>query len=170
MINNYYGFANMDINTVSKKFQSNRRGLFMGLNRWMYASNTIPDYYNRLSLFLAKMIYDGSYEAHSLDDKKMIIYDPKKDKRFNYYFQEREKYKNKSGKYTPAPKDEKFNTQRNLYNLLISELNKERIGTGRQTYSDDDIIDQAYSEKERTSFKSFTDTAYGYYDKDSQAQ
>ena len=170
MINNYYGFANMDINTVSKKFQSNRRGLFMGLNRWMYASNTIPDYYNRLSLFLAKMIHDGSYEAHSLDDKKMIKYDPKKDKRFSYYFENREKYKNKSNKYIPSPKDEKYNSQRNLYNLLISELNKERVGTGREIYEDDEIVDQAYSEKERTSFKSFTDTAYGYYDKDSQAQ
>ena len=170
MINNYYGFANMDTNTISKKMQTNRRGLFMGLNRWMYASNTIPDYYNRLSLFIAKMIHDGSYDAHYLDDKKMLRYDPKKDGRFSYYFENRDKYKSKSGKFTPAPNDVKFNEQRNLYNLLISELNKERVDTGREMYEDDDIVDQAYSEKERASFKSFTDTAYGYYDKDSQAQ
>lgn len=166
-INNHYRFANMDINTVAKKLQTDRRGIFMGLGRWMYAANTIPDYYNRLALFLAKMIHDGCYDAHYMEDG-LIKYDPRKDERFKYYLENRSKHVDSKGNYIPAKDDLKYNTQRNLYNLLINELNKERIGEDK--YTENDLVDQAYSERERTSFKTITDTSYGYYDKDSQAQ
>ena len=39
----------------------------------------------------------------------------------------------------------------------------------KEIFSRVEII-KAYSEKERSSFKSFTDMAYGYYDKDTQSQ
>ena len=140
----------------------------------MYSMNTIPDYYNRLALFLAKMIHDGSYDAHTLDSKQHLIYDPTKDKRFEYYFKKRDSYKNSDAsskyKYLPSPNDLEYNKQRAAYNLLTSELNAERIRLNLDTYEDGDIIDKAYSEVERASFKSFTDTVYGYYDIDSQAE
>ena len=168
-INNYYRFANMDINTIAKKLQSDRKGVMRGMGRWMYSMNTIPDYYNRLSLFLAKMIHDGSYDAHIMVDGKMT-YDPRKDKRFEHYFNLREKYKNSKGDYIPAPSDKEYNKQRNLYLLLVEEINTENAGTGENKLTEADLVSKAYSEKERNSFKSFTDMAYGYYDKDSQSQ
>lgn len=167
-LNHYYGFANMDVNTIAKKMQTDRRGFMKGLGPWMYAMNTIPDYYNRMALFLARMIYDGSYDAHELSNGE-LKYNPKKDSRFSYYFENRHKYVNEEGNYIPALKDEKYNKQRNLYLIIANQLNIERTGLTDEKFSEVNLIDQAYSEKERDSFKSITDTSYGYYDKDSQA-
>jgi hypothetical protein len=165
-LNQYYRFANMDVNAISKKLQTDRRGLLRGTGRYMYMCNTIPDYYNRLSIFLAKMIHDGSYEAHILVDG-VFKYDPTKDKRFEYYLSNRDKHM-KSGKYIPAAGDFKYNEQRQRYILLQQQLNKEY--KGEVIFEEEDLPNKAYSEIERTSMKSFTDMAYGYYDKDAQSQ
>lgn len=167
-INAFYGFANMDINSYTKKIQTNRRAsMFMGISPLMYFFNTAPDYFNRLTLFVAKMKHDGSFDAHSQDENGQLIYDPTKDKRFSYYFQNRDKYKNDFGNYTAAKNDEEFNRQRNLYLLIQSELNTERQLAGLSSLDENkDFIDKAYSEKERQSYKSFTDSIYGYYDKE----
>lgn len=132
--------------------------------------NTIPDHYNRLSLFLAKMIHDGSYEAHTKTEDGFLVYDPKKDKRFSYYFENRHKHKNSKGEYISAKDDEKYNKQRNLYRLLIDQLNKEGKLQNDEHIDEEQLVDKAYSDLERNSYKSFTDTVYGYYDKDSQAE
>lgn len=168
-MNAFYRFANMDVNTLAKKLQSDRRGIFRGLSRWMYAANTIPDYYNRLSLFLAKMIHDGSYEAHT-NEGGVFKYDPTKDKRFSYYLENRENNKDAQERYIPKKGDEKYNKQRQHYLLLMEQLNMEYKGELTAPMTEGDLITKAYSEKERSSFKSFTDMAYGYYDKDAQSQ
>ena len=87
----------------------------------MYSCNTMPDYYNRLSLFLAKMIHDGNYDAHEMINGS-LVYTPEKDERFSYYFQERDKYKDSKGRYKAAESDKKFNEQRNKYLLLMGEF------------------------------------------------
>lgn len=167
-LNHHYAFANLDMGSYTNRIKTDRRGIMKGLGPWLYAFNTIPDYYNRMALFIAKMIYDGSYDAHTLVDNE-LLYDPSKDKRFSYYFANREKHKDSKGNYLPAPKDEEYNKQRNLYILLVQQLNSDRAGLGEQ-YTEKDKVNQAYSELERNSFKSLTDTAYGYYDKDAQSQ
>lgn len=167
-INNFYRFANMDVNTLAKKLQTDRRGIMRGLNRWMYAMNTLPDYYNRLSLFLAKMIHDGSYEAHSMNGREMV-YDVNKDKRFSYYLKNRSKHVNIHGDFIPAKNDAEYNKQRNLYVLLINQLNAEK-GIDEIDLTEKDLAPKGYTEQERNSFKSFTDMAYGYYDTDSKSQ
>jgi hypothetical protein len=169
-MNHFYGFANKDIGNSVQKMQTSRRGILKGLSPWMYATSTAPDYYNRLSLFVAKMIEDGSYDAHSLDSKGYLLYDPSKDKRFSKYFANRHLHKNENGKYIPAKNDLEYNTQRNLYLLIMSEINEDRDRVGWDKLKEDqDLLTHAYSEKERLSFKSFTDTVYGYYDKDSSS-
>jgi hypothetical protein len=165
-LNHYYRFANMDINTVAKKLQTDRSGVLKGLGRYMYMCNTVPDYYNRLSIFLAKMIHDGSYEAHSIVNGK-FIYDATKDKRFSHYLSNRNKYL-KDGVYIAAKNDIEYNRQRQEYLILQDLLNKEYKGETK--FSEQDLVPKAYSETERTSLKSFTDMAYGYYDKDAQSQ
>lgn len=168
-INFYYGFANTDVNNITQKMQTSRRGILMGIGPWMYSTSTAPDYYNRLSLFLAKMIEEGTYEAHTLIDG-YLQYDATKDKRFTKYFANRHLHKNSQGKYIPAKNDEEYNKQRNLYTLTMKELNENGTRFGNvELVEENDILPQAYSEKERLSFKSFVDTIYGYYDKDSQA-
>jgi hypothetical protein len=150
--------------------QTSRRGVLMGLGPWMYSTSTLPDYYNRLSLFIAKLIEDGSYDAHSIDSKGYLLYDPSKDKRFSKYFANRHLHMNSLGKYIPAKNDTEYNTQRNLYTLIMSEVNEDRDRVGWEKLTEEkDLLTHAYSEKERLSFKSFTDTVYGYYDKDSSS-
>lgn len=165
-LNQYYGFANMDVNTIASKMQSDRRGVYRGLGRWLYMANTSADYYNRLVILIAKMNHDGSYEAHSLDENGNFSYDPSKDKRFSHYFANREKHK-LGDFYAAAKSDEVFNKQRRHYLLHQSLLNKENVDA---KYTEKDLVKDAYSETERSSLKSFSDMAYGYYDKDAQAQ
>ena len=167
-INAFYGFANMDLATYDRKISTNRRAsLFNGISPLMYFFNTAPDYFNRLTLFVAKMHHDGSFDAHSQDESGQLIYDPTKDGRFSHYFAKRDAYKNELGKYAAAKNDEEFNRQRNLYLLIQKELNEERQLAGLPKFEENEhLIDKAYSEKERQSYKSFTDSIYGYYDKE----
>jgi len=60
-----------------------RHGILANPSKWMYIANSAPDYFNRLTLFVAKMMEDGCFEAHSLDENGMLKYDFKKDKRFS---------------------------------------------------------------------------------------
>lgn len=176
-INNDYGFANRDLNTLNQKMQTNRRGILMGLNPWMYSMNTLPDYYNRLAMFIAQMIEDGSYDAHSIDEDGYLLYDPSKDKRFSHYFTVRNNYinpdttsiENTGTKYLPSKTDTLYNKQRALYEVVKQQMNVERRRAGIDELTSDEDIDKAYSQKERQSFKSFTDTVYGYYDYEAQA-
>ena len=167
-LNQFYGIANMDMNTASMKMQTDRHGVVMrGLGRYMFLSNTFGDYYNRMVLFLAKMIHDGSYDAHEYKDDK-LVYNPKKDKRFEYYFNNREKYK-VGENYTASESDTVYNEQRRSYLLLLNQLNSQ-YGAFGQTLTEKDLATKAYSETERSSIKSFIDMAFGYYDKDAQSQ
>ena len=168
-MNHLYRIANMDIATVPSKMQHDRHGAARGFGRWMFTTSTAADYYNRLALMLAKMIKDGSYDAHSMDGNKMV-YDVKKDKRFSHYLNEREKHKDKDGNYMPKKGDVKYNDQRNLYLLTIQQLNKEYTVVGRKPLTESDLIEKAYTQRERDSIKAQSDLIYGAYDKDSQAQ
>lgn len=167
-LNQFYRFANMDVNTIAQKLQTDRHGLFKGAGRYMYMSNTAPDYYNRMVIFLAKMIHDGSYDAHSIENG-VFTYDASKDKRFSHYLANRANHM-KDGKYVSATDDAEYNRQRRTYLLIQEQLTKEYNGTKTFTEYDTELIPKAYSEVERSSLKSFTDMAYGYYDKDAQAQ
>ena len=155
----------MDANSFAKRLQTDRHGVYKGLGTYMYTCNTVGDYSNRLSILIAKMIHDGSYEAHSLENGE-FVYDPRKDQRFSYYLANRDKYKYE-GKYIPAKNDEKYNTQRRRYLLLVDQLNDEYRGD--RTFTEDTIVDKAYSAEERNSLKAMTDISYGYYEKDAQA-
>lgn len=165
-LNHYYRFVNMDANSFGKRLQTDRHGVYKGLGTYMYTCNTVGDYSNRLSILVAKMIHDGSYEAHTFEDD-VFKYDPRKDERFAYYLANRDKYKY-GDKYIPAKNDEKYNTQRRRYLLLIDQLNNEYRGD--MSFTEDSIVDKAYSAEERNSLKTMTDISYGYYEKDAQAQ
>ena len=89
----------------------------------------------------------ASYEAHSMKDN-VLVYDPKKDKRFEYYLKERDKYKDKDGNFTNKKGDSKFNEQRSRYLLMVNQMNKEYAITGGKQITEADLIEKAY-QKER---------------------
>lgn len=157
-LNNNYRIANRDMNQIVDKTKVDRHGLNFFSN-FLYWSNTAPDYVNRLSLFLAKMIKDGCYEAHSVDEDGNLVYDPYKDERYSYYLKMREKYN-----YEFKQGDDKYNDQRSLYLTHIEVFNSEIVSSSEKVLTEKDLLPDAYTNKEKESIKTFTEVAYGYYD------
>lgn len=134
----------------------------------MFMTSTLGDYYNRMAILLAKMIHEGSYDAHTMVDGN-LRYDPRKDDRFKYYLAERSKHKDADGNYIAKKGDHEYNLQRRRYLLTISQMNKEGELTNEKKLTEDSIIEKAYTHQERNSIKSYGDLMYGAYDKDSMA-
>ena len=165
----FYRIHNMDIGSMVDSLKTDRNGVFKGIGKFAFLTSTLGDKFNRSAMLIAKMIHDGSFEAHKLEGEK-LIYDPTKDKRFSYYLSNRESYKNSDGTYKPKPGDEKYNSQRRLYLAVVDQLNKEATIINGAILTERDLIPKAYSQKERNSLKAQADLIYGAYDKDSQPQ
>jgi hypothetical protein len=58
-----------------------------------------PDYYNRLTIFGARMRADGCWEAHSLDENGNLKYDWSRDARYNLVAKEGLNSSNKDPEY-----------------------------------------------------------------------
>lgn len=179
LLNEYYRFSNMSINEIPEQITSNKTGIFAFGNRFMSWSLVAPDYFNRMTMFIAQMIHDGCWDAHDIkknsDGSVELVYDMSKDKRFNILWQYKNAYipatENKSAywDYTKIPNNlhSQFNEQLSLYEIMRDDLNKEleeKIeGTGVIA------LTRAYTNKQRDSLKSFSDTAFGYYDRETKA-
>jgi len=74
----------MDMNTYIDRIKSDNTGLFTHFWDTGFRFASRPDYYNRMTIFLAQMKNDGSFEAHSIKNGK-LIYDWTKDKRFKAF-------------------------------------------------------------------------------------
>lgn len=171
LLNEFYGMANMSITEIPEQATSNKTGVFATFNRFMSWSLTAPDYWNRMSMFIAQMIHDGCWDAHELveskDGVRELKYNMAKDKRFDIYV----KYK---GDYSKVPKElkTKFNEQEALYMVMRDDMNKE-LGVAKQIPSPEPgkvpNLPKAYTDLQRNSFKSFADMSFGYYDKEVKA-
>lgn len=162
-LNKLYGIANEDISTISDKAATSRFGVLANLSKYAYLANSAPDYFNRLTLFVAKMMEDGCWEAHSLDKNGNLVYDFKKDKRFSEL--------NKHGLNSDY-KGEKYLEQKALYLAMAEQFAKEDKEfitydrNGKVIYKE---FDRAYTNKERNSIKEVADMAYGYYDHETKS-
>ena len=72
------------MNTYAERLSKGRKGLFYNFENFMFKLASRPDYYNRLAIFLSQMQGDGTLEAHSVVDGR-LVYDWKKDKRFEAF-------------------------------------------------------------------------------------
>ena len=162
-LNKIYGIANEDIARIVETSMASRHGVLSNLSKYMYLANSVPDYFNRLTLFVAKMMEDGCFEAHSLDKDGNLIYDFKKDKRFS----ELNKYGLNSNN-----KSEKYREQKGLYLAMLEQFQLE--GRNYVDYDKDGNViykefDRAYTSKQRNSIKEVADLAYGYYDHETKS-
>jgi hypothetical protein len=98
-LNNFYGVANCDMNILAGKVAADRFGLMNLSQRMLYWTSTAADYYCRMAIFIACMIRDGCYDAHSLNEYGSLEYDMEKDARFEYFWRHRN---------NPNFKDQKF--------------------------------------------------------------
>lgn len=85
------------------------RGLFAFDNE-MYRTLRTPDFLNRMVMFVARCLKDGTWGAFSLDKDGYIVYDWKKDKRFSAF----------AVNDTTNPK---YNEQKALFYSKIREYN-----------------------------------------------
>lgn len=162
-LNKTYGIANEDISRTVETSMRNRVGILANLSKYMYIANSAPDYFNRMTLFVAKMMEDGCFEAHSLNKDGELVYDFKKDTRFS----ELVKYGLNSGY-----RGEKYLQQKGLYLAMCEQFQLEGRNfieydeNGKAVYKE---FDRAYTTKQRNSIKEVADMAYGYYDHETKS-
>ena len=84
-LNAQYQMANQSINQIANQ----RRVNWINIKNWskdtLFLTATAPDFMHRVSILVAKMMGDGCWEAHSLNEDGQLVYDFKKDKRFEQY-------------------------------------------------------------------------------------
>ncbi|MBQ0113468.1 MAG: hypothetical protein KBT03_10085 [Bacteroidales bacterium] len=150
-INVEYGMANADPEQVQNLLSQARSGLMNFNSNTLFFANRFPDSFHRLGFLIAKMLHDGSWEAHSFKDDQ-LVYDFKKDKRFSLL--------NSSN---VDKKSAAYRNQRGLYLAMIDQFNKEGFNL-----KDGDDLPRAYTIQESNSIKSFSELCFGHYDKSSQ--
>lgn len=171
LLNEAYSLNDQDSNTTAARL---RQGAlpsdFMGQMMWF---TSIPDYYNRLTVFIAQAIKDGCFDAHRVEGTK-LVYDWKLDKRFSVFA-------NANGVVPTDPEKRKqFFFQKALYIKKMEEFKKSNYsytnedGTQRPLQYDPtsnkpgDPLPQAYTFNEANALKSFGDQLYGYYNHEDQ--
>lgn len=154
-LNAEYGVSMMDTKMLADRAAIGQNGLFTFRGEQLYWANSIADRYNRMSLFVARMLQDGSFKAHSIIDGK-LVYNWKKDKRFNVY--------SKGPTYSNDPE---YNKQRGLYLTLIREFNNQSLT--EVPLKEGDALPQAYTYHDIKVIKDFSNLIFGYYDQDSRS-
>lgn len=150
-LNQRFRIQDMDANRIAEKIASCKSGLTHTTDRLLFWMSTAPDYFNRMSMFLAQMIHDGCLEACSFD-KDGFHYNWREDKRFNLYA--------KGDKSNL----EEYNKQRGLYFMILRSYND-------QGYSlkEGDDLPLPYSSKQALALKHFSDSVFGYFDHEQKA-
>lgn len=156
-LNQIYGMSNMSLSNVANQ----RRMNWFGIRNWdrstAFLTAWAPDFQHRMSILVAKMMKDGSWEAHSVDSEGNLVYDWKKDPRFKEYITGNTSHKD-------------YLYQKTLYLKYLEEFN--RIGMKKDDgteYAEGDALPQAYPPKEGQRIKNFADYLYGHYDDESRA-
>lgn len=147
-----YRLSNTDVGRISERAKSARNGIY-NWDNWAYGTLRSPDFLNRMTLFVARCMEDGCWEAQSLNDNGDLVYNWKKDKRFNLLATED----------TSDPK--KYAYQRALYFSKIREYNLEHPEKEPLDISLETNLPAPYSNKEILSIRSLADSIYGSYDR-----
>ncbi len=153
LINELYALNDMDMNTYVEKCKQDQYGLY-NFNNVALRFSQRPDFYNRLTIFGAQMRRDGSWEAHSVVDGK-LVYDWTKDKRFDAFAK-------------GDTRDPRYNQQKALYIAMAKEFESEGalMPNGEKfvlNLSKRTPLPRAYTTKQSESYKSLADDIYGYY-------
>lgn len=143
-----YRLSNSDISRISEQLKSGRGG-FNNYENWMYATLRRPDFLNRMVLFVARCMQDGTWDAFSINEKTgEIKYDWKKDKRFKAYAE------NSSNKA-------EYEKAKEAYYNAIMDYNKEN-----DTHiTPKDGLPTAYTNSQIEQIRELSNNIYGSYDK-----
>jgi len=119
----------------------------------MYSTLRGPDFLNRMTLFVAKCMHDGSWEAFSLDQNGNLKYDWTKDERFKAF-----KYGAKGSK--------EYLKARALYFSQVKKYNEDHLDA---PINMTDNLPEPYSKREINAIRALGDNIYGSYDTSKKA-
>lgn len=158
-LNIKYRLSNVDIARIQEVLATNRGGI-KNYDTWLYATLRKPDFINRMSLFVARCMQDGVWNALSVDENGNFKYDWTLDERFSYYAKNRK---------NPPENDAKFLEQKGRYLSAILEYNKENPNNALNIQDPDVALPNPYTHAEIEGIKTVSDSIYGSYDKSKKA-
>lgn len=150
-----YRLSNLDVARISEGLTTSRGGI-LNIENWMYSTLRTPDFLNRMVLFVAKCMHDGSWEAFDLEDNK-LKYDWRKDKRYSVF----------SG--VDQGTKEEYEEQKVAYYNAIRQYNLENPDKVI-SFQDEDGLPVAYSNAEIQEMRQLSNSIYGAYDKSMRAK
>jgi len=148
-----YRMSNIDVSNVAEGMKTGTRGLFHFENE-LYRTLKDPDFLNRMVLFVAKAMEDGTWHAFDLNKDGELVYDWKKDARFSLLAN------------NDKTNLELYNKQKSLFFSLIKTWNEEHPNN---QIADMSTLPMPYSEKEMSDFHALSDNIWGSYDKANKA-
>ena len=158
-LNVIYKMANQSMGSIAKNMRVN----WLNIKNWnedtLFLTATAPDFLHRVSILVAKMMGDGCWEAHSLNERGELVYDFKKDKRFQHFLNDE----------TSHPD---YLKEKSLYEKMIEQFNTEgyrKKDGSLLSIKDRDALPMAYTQTEAASIKNFSDLMYGHYDEESKS-
>lgn len=147
-----YRLSNTDVGRIAERAKSSRNGIF-NFDNWMYGTLRSPDFLNRMTLFVAKCMHDGVWDAYSIDKDNNLVYDWKKDKRFDVLA-------------TKQVNHPEYKKQKALYLSKIREYNIEHPESPIEPDGD---LPTPYIDREIMSIRAVGDNIYGSYDRGKKA-
>lgn len=151
-----YRLSNTDVARIAERAKSARDGIF-NLDNKLYGTLRSPDFLNRMTLFVAKCIEDGCWDAWYLDNNGDLKYEWRKDSRFSLLASE------------DNSNPEEYAKQRSMYFSKIRQYNLDHPEREPLDISLSTDLPAPYSNKEILSIRSVADNIYGSYDKSKKA-
>lgn len=166
ILNQIFGINDMDMNDYVNKANDHKDiATLTGLRKVAMVFASRPDYYNRMTIFTAQMIKDGTWDAYEKVGNE-LVYDFKKDKRFSKLndpnaVKDAEYYK-QLGEYTAMAKQFVVENARELRGPNKGERFKYIEGEIRP-------LPKAYTNQQSEAYKNIADDIYGYYSHEKKA-
>lgn len=151
-----YRISNTDVGRIAERAKTGRTGI-LNMENIMYSTLRCPDFLNRMTLFVAKCMHDGVWDAFSLDKNGNLKYDWTKDKRF-------------SALKTSPENSDAYKKALSLYYSAIREYNEEHPDNPIEKPDNDwPTLLEPYSRRTINSIRALGDNIYGSYDKGKKA-
>ena len=158
-LNIKYRISNVDIARIQEVLSTGRAGLNNAEN-WAYATMRRPDFLNRMTLFVARLIHDGVWDALSINKDGDLVYNWENDQRFSYYAKNR---------HNPPKNDEKYLKQKGAYLSCILQYNREHLDNPLNIQDPDVALPSPYTSEQVEGIKAVANSIYGSYDKSTKA-
>lgn len=149
-----YRLSNTDVGRIAERSKTGRNGL-VNIENGLYFTLRGPDFFNRMTLFVARCMQDGVWGAYSIDEDGDLKYDWRKDERFIQY----------ANGNISSPL---YNQQKALYLSKIRQWNLEHTNPENKIEYNGDLP-TPYTDKEILYIRNLGDNIYGSYDKSKRA-